>query len=128
MGRRQGSCFPAAGGAVSLYYIIKSTRSGDRRAIFGEGKGLPEKGGRDLEPLLRMSKEERVEMMETRYEVLVEEEDSPMLFGVAGREGLEARRLTSDRAEAERLVDALNRNGLSPAHFWDVIEDFRHFW
>ena len=91
------------------------------------GRGLPEKGGRDLEPLLRMSKEERVEMMETRYEVLVEE-DSPMLFGVAGGEGLEARRLTSDRAEAERLVDALNRNGLSPAHFWDVIEDFRHFW
>ena len=40
-------------------------------------------------------------MMETRYEVLVEEEDSPMLFGVAGGEGLEARRLTSDRAEAE---------------------------
>ena len=92
------------------------------------GKGLPERGGRDLEPLLRMSKEERVEMMETRYEVLVEEKDSPMLFGVAGGEGLEARRLTSDRAEAERLVDALNRNGLSPAHFWDVIEDFRHFW
>ena len=52
-------------------------------------------------------------MMETRYEVLVEEKDSPMLFGVAGGEGLE---------------DALNRNGLSPAHFWDVIEDFRHFW
>ena len=60
------------------------------------------------------------------FEVCVEEGESPIWFGVACRDGEKAPRLSSDYAEVERLVRALNRNRLSPVHFWDVIEDFRH--
>ena len=63
-----------------------------------------------------------------RFEVCEEKEDGPILFGVVCRDGPKAPRLSSDYAEVERLVGALNRNQLSLVHFWDVIEDFRHSW
>lgn len=63
-----------------------------------------------------------------RFEVCAEEGEIPTMFGVACRDGDRAMRLSSDYAEVAHLVDALNRNELSPEHFWDVIEDFRHSW
>ncbi|HIY73222.1 DUF6514 family protein [Intestinimonas butyriciproducens] len=69
-------------------------------------------------------------MKETRlhFEVCAEEGEVPVMFGVVCRDGTRAPRLSSDYTEVERLVRALNRNRLSPVHFWDVIEDFRHSW
>lgn len=61
-----------------------------------------------------------------RYQIYVDESDAPAMFGVVCRDGPMVSRLSTDYAEVERLVDALNRNRLSPEHFWDVIEDFRH--
>ena len=69
-------------------------------------------------------------MKETRlhFEVCAEEGEVPVMFGVVCRDGPRAPRLSSAYTEVERLVRALNRNRLSPVHFWDVIEDFRHSW
>ncbi|MGN8969217.1 DUF6514 family protein [Intestinimonas sp. HCP28S3_D6] len=62
------------------------------------------------------------------FEVCAEEGEMPAWFGVVCRDGQRAPRLSSDYAEVDRLVRALNRNRLSPVHFRDVIEDFRHSW
>ena len=63
-----------------------------------------------------------------RYAVCAGEGDPPAMFGVVCRDGPRADGLSSDYAEVERLAAAMNRNRLSVAHFWDVIEDFRHSW
>ena len=62
------------------------------------------------------------------FEVCAEEGEVPVLFGVVCRDGQRAPRLSSDYAEVARLVRTLNRNRLSPVHFRDVVEDFRHSW
>ena len=62
------------------------------------------------------------------FGVCAEEGEVPVLFGVVCRDGQRAPRLSSDYAEVARLVRALNRNRLSPVHFRDVVEDFRHSW
>lgn len=62
------------------------------------------------------------------FEVCTEEGEIPVWFGVLCCDGQRAPRLSSDYAEVERLVRALNRNRLSPVHFRDIIEDFCHSW
>lgn len=62
------------------------------------------------------------------FEVCAEEGEVPVLFGVSCCDGQRAPRLSSDYAEVARLVRMLNRNRLSPVHFGDVMEDFRHSW
>ena len=53
---------------------------------------------------------------------------SRIFYGIAALDGetilLAARSLGSDRGRVEALIDNCNRLGLSPLHFWDVVEDF----
>ena len=53
---------------------------------------------------------------------------SRIFYGIAALDGerilLSARDLSPDRTRVEALIDNCNRLGLSPLHFWDVVEDF----
>lgn len=59
------------------------------------------------------------------FQVSIDESVVPTMFGIASRNGEKVCRLSTDFAEVEQLVRACNRGGLSMAHFWDVVEDFR---
>lgn len=59
------------------------------------------------------------------YEIFEDRSASPLMYGLQIRGGARVYRLTTDRAEVERLAAAFNQLRLSPIHFYDSLDDFR---